>query len=286
MESPTRRAFADERRAAILDMLERNASVQVSDIARTFGVSVVTARADLDALAGAGRLRRTHGGAASLSKRLVVSTQDRRVNVNVGAKRAIARAAMGLVREGDTILLDSGTTALEFVRALGGVGRLTVVTPDITVANLIDESLPSVDVVMLAGTLRKGHRYVYGPLAIDCLSRVHGDLAVICPGSFVPSRGLMTEFPQMAELKSALMAAAATTVALLDSSKASNRGTYRFAGLADFDVIVMDDAPGSDVVGEAVDGLPEGSARPRLVLAPMDEGVTPTGQPRPEGGEA
>ena len=74
MAQATNRAFADERRTAIMEMLEHNASVQVAEIAQTFGVSSVTARSDLDALAEAGKLRRTHGGAVSLQKRLTVST--------------------------------------------------------------------------------------------------------------------------------------------------------------------------------------------------------------------
>ena len=118
MAHATTRAFADERRAAIMEMLEHNASVQVAEIAQTFGVSSVTARADLDALAESGKLRRTHGGAVSLQKRLTVSTQDRRINVNVAAKQAIAQSAIELVGNGDTLLVDSGTTALEFVRLL------------------------------------------------------------------------------------------------------------------------------------------------------------------------
>ena len=97
MAHATTRAFADERRSAIMEMLEHNASVQVAEIAQTFGVSSVTARAHLDALAESGKLRRTHGGAVSLQKRLTVSTQDRRINVNVAAKQAIAQSAIELV---------------------------------------------------------------------------------------------------------------------------------------------------------------------------------------------
>ena len=99
MSATASRTFAEERRAAIMDMLERTSSVQVADIAETFGVSSVTARADLDALASAGKLRRTHGGAVSLHKRLTVSVQDQRINVNVEAKQAIARTAIGLVHD-------------------------------------------------------------------------------------------------------------------------------------------------------------------------------------------
>ena len=137
MAHATTRAFADERRAAIMEMLEHNASVQVAEIAQTFGVSSVTARADLDALAESGKLRRTHGGAVSLHKRLTVSTQDRRINVNVAAKQAIAQSAIRLVNDGDTVLVDSGTTALEFVRLLDQRDGITVITADITIADYI-----------------------------------------------------------------------------------------------------------------------------------------------------
>lgn len=259
------KAFADERRAAILDMLERSASVQVADIAAAFGVSSVTARGDLDALAQAGKLRRTHGGAVSLHKRLTVSTQDKRVNVNVDAKRAAARAALQLVRDGDTLLVDSGTTALEFVRMLGVREGITVVTADITVADFIDESMPTLDAVMLGGALRKGHRYLYGPLTLQALSMMHADLAVVCPGAFVPARGFVTDFPQMAELKRALIPAAERSVALLDASKVGGRGMYRFAGIGEVDAVAMDKDP-EGAVAAAIEALPDAGARPQLLL--------------------
>ena len=265
MPAKPQRAFADERRSAIMEMLEHNASVQVADIARTFGVSSVTARGDLDALADAGKLRRTHGGAVSLHKRLTVSTQDRRVNVNVAAKQAIARAAIDLVNDGDTLLVDSGTTALEFVRMLDTRTGITVITADITIADFIDESMPTVDVVMLGGALRKGHRYLYGPLTMPALETLHADLAIICPGAFVTSRGLMTDFPQMAELKAAIIDAADRSCALMDASKASARGMYRFAGLEDLDTIVMDSDP-SGAVDAAIEDLDQ-EKRPRLLLS-------------------
>ena len=264
MAHATTRAFADERRAAIMEMLEHNASVQVAEIAQTFGVSSVTARADLDALAESGKLRRTHGGAVSLQKRLTVSTQDRRINVNVAAKQAIAQSAIELVSDGDTLLVDSGT-ALEFVRLLDQRDGITVITADITIADYIDESMPSVDVVMLGGALRKGHRYLYGPLTMQALQMVHADLAVMCPGAFVPGCGFTTDFPQMAETKTAMIAAAHQSVALMDASKVNGRGMYRFAELIDVNAIVMDRDPDHAVatsIAEIVD-----NARPNLLIA-------------------
>lgn len=260
------RAFADERRAAIMSMLERSASVQVAELAETFGVSSVTVRADLDALERAGKLRRTHGGAVSLHKRLTVSVQDQRVNVNVEAKQAAARAALQLIEDGDTILVDSGTTALEFVRMLGPFQGITVITADITIADCVDESLPGTDAVLLGGMLRKGHRYLHGPLTLRSLEVLHASKALVCPGSFVPGLGLMTSYAQMAEVKSALLRAAREKIALLDASKVNAPGLIRFAGIEEVDTVVMDSDPEGIVAG-AIASLPEGHARPTLLLA-------------------
>lgn len=259
-------SFAEERRSAIMSMLDRAASVQVSELARTFGVSAVTIRADLDALEAAGKLRRTHGGAVSLSRALTVSIQDKRINVNVAAKQAIAAAALELVDDGDALLIDSGTTALEFVRMLGARSGITVITADLTIANYIDESLPGVNVILLGGTLRKGHRYLYGPLTVRSLEVLHADKAFLCPTSLVPDRGLMTNFEQMAEIKEAFLSAARMRVALLDSSKVESPGLMRFADLSEIDALVMDADP-DGVAADAISALPEGAATPRLICA-------------------
>ncbi len=265
--SASSHSFAEERRAAILAMLERSASVQVADLAQTFGVSVVTARGDLDALAADGKLRRTHGGAVSLSRALTVSVQDRRVNVNVEAKQAIARTAAELVEDGDTLIVDSGTTALELVRTLGGKSGVTVITPDVTIANYIDESLPAVDAVLLGGTLRKGHRYLYGPLALRSLEVLHANKAFLCPTAFIPKRGLMTNFEQMAELKRAFIDAARTSIALLDTTKIDAPGLMRFAGLEDIDAIVLDADPNDLMATQIAEIKKAGGHVPSLITA-------------------
>ena len=264
MAEPTH-SFAEERRAAIMDMLDRTASVQVSELSRTFGVSAVTIRGDLDALEADGKLRRTHGGAVSLHKTLTVSIQDRRVNVNVAAKQAIARTALRLVDNGDALLVDSGTTALEFVRMLGQRSDITVITADLTIANFIDESLPGVDAILLGGSLRKGHRYLQGPLAMRSLDIIHADKAFLCPTAIVPGCGLMTNYEQMAEVKAGMMRAARQRIMLADASKINGQGLFRFAGLDEIDIAVMDDDP-DGVVAAELEQLPEGTPRPRLIF--------------------
>ena len=233
----------EERRAAILAMLDRATSVQVTQLADAFGVSRVTVRGDLDALARDGKLRRTHGGAVSLSKTLTVSVQDRRVNVNAEAKRSIARLAAPLVSDGDAVLVDSGTTALELVRAISGRRGVTVVTDDFTIADYVDRSAPSLDVIMLGGSLRKGHRYTAGPLALRTLELLHPDKAFVTPTSYVPGRGLMTNNQDMAELKRAFLSCAARTYVLMDQSKVGAPGLLWFGTLAEVEAVIMDADP-------------------------------------------
>lgn len=264
--SEPQHSFVEERRGAIMDMLDHASSVQVAELARTFGVSAVTIRGDLDALEADGKLRRTHGGAVSMSKALTVSIQDRRMNVNVTAKRAIATAAIELVDHGDAILVDSGTTALEFVRMLDRKRDVTVITADLTIANYIDESLPAVNAILLGGSVRKGHRYLFGPLAVRALDILHADKAFLCPTSLLPGRGLMTNFEQMAEVKAAMIAASRLHVALLDYTKIDAPGLIKFADVGDVDIVVMDQDPGR-VMRDTLDALPEGAPRPRLIVA-------------------
>lgn len=249
-------SFAEERRAAIMELLDQEASVQVADLAKLFGVSRVTVRSDLDELEAAGRLRRTHGGAVSLSRALTVSIQDRRVNVNVEAKRAVGRAAAAMVADGDSVLVDSGTTALELVRALGARTDVTVVTCDFTVADFIDRSMPALDVILLGGELRKGHRYTYGPMTEQALESLHPSISFVCPTSYVPGRGLMTNFAPMAQIKREMIACARKAVVLMDASKVDAPGLLLVGDLSQVNAVVMDADPDGVVAADLAERNP------------------------------
>ena len=100
---------------------------------------------------------------------------------------------------------------------------------------------------------------------MQALQMVHADLAVMCPGAFVPGCGFTTDFPQMAETKAAMVGAARQSVALMDASKVNGRGMYRFAELTDVDTIVMDRDPDHTVATSIADIVDD--ARPNLVIA-------------------
>lgn len=235
--------YVEERRAAILEVIEKSSTASVADLARAFEVSAVTIRQDLDALDKLGKIRRTHGGAVSLSRHISVSVQDQRFNMNAEAKAAIAKRARELVHPGDYLFVDSGTTAIELVKELRTISHLTIVTADLTVADLVDQSLPEAELILLGGSVRKAHRYVAGSLTEDMLSRLHVNTAFICPGALAPKQGFLTEFEAMGAVKRAAIQCADTTYVLMDSSKIDGRGLICFASLDEVDALIIEKSP-------------------------------------------
>lgn len=257
------RVSVDERRAMIVDEVNARSSLHVSDICERFGVSAVTARTDLTQLEHAGKLRRTHGGAVSLTRTISVSYPEQRMNLNIEAKRLIARRALQFVDEGDSLFIDSGTTTLEFVRALGSRLRITIVTNDLAIASFVDANLPHADVVVLGGALRKNQRYITGPIASGILNSLSLDKAIMGTESFDATQGFSTEFVGNAEIKRGMLEHAKMHVMLMDASKVRQPSFMSFANLDDFDAIVMDEDP-DGAVQQAIDAA---HARTRLIAS-------------------
>ena len=245
--------LVDERRAAIMAMLDRGGSVQVAELSDLLKTSKVTIRSDLDALDHAGKLRRTHGGAVSLSRHVTVSFQDRRVNVNAAAKRSIGSLAATLVPDGASIFVDSGTTALELVRSLEIRNDITIITTDLTIADYVDRSLPRADVILLGGLLRKAHRYTAGPIAFHALEGLRPDISFVCPTGYALGVGLMTNYLEMGEMKRRAMHCSPLTYVLFDASKINASCLVKFGTLEEADGVVMDRDPGGVIAAELGD---------------------------------
>lgn len=239
----SRGASADERRAMIVDEVNRRTSIRVADICEHFGVSAVTARSDLAQLERAGKLRRTHGGAVSIMRTATVSYPTQRVDVNVDAKRIIAQRAAQLVTPGDALFVDSGTTTLEFVRMQCNKPDITIVTNDLPIALFADTHLPRADVLLLGGNIRKNHRYVTGAIACGILDTLALDKAFLATESFDPEQGFTTECPDNAELKYGMLNHAKRRIMLMDATKLRQPSFMRFATLEDIDAVVMDYDP-------------------------------------------
>lgn len=247
-------ASAEVRRNEIIARIAQTGSITVADVCARYGVSEVTARNDLTALAEQGLVRRVRGGACSIDQLSNPSYPERRRNVNAEAKRAIARAAAEFVEDGDRLIVDAGTTMLEFVRALAGKKNLSITTYDLEIALYADTYLPNVEVTVLGGTLQKNRRYLAGPLVNDIMRRFYFDKVFLCTDTFAPRQGFATKFADSASIKASMIKQSRLKYMLMDSSKIGITNPVRFATIEDIDVIIVDRDPG-DTVALSIDAL-------------------------------
>lgn len=212
----------EERRRHILEILNRDGRVLVVDLARQFRTSQVTIRKDLDALQAHGRIHRSHGGALpARDSALDDPTLREKEKLHRKEKLQIAAAAARMVREGQVVILDSGTTTTAIARALRKFQTLTVITNAVNIAAELSGS--SLEVILTGGTLRKNSFSLVGPIAEETLRRLNGDILFLGVDGFDVQHGLTTPNLLEAKVNRAMMDVAKLVVAVCDSSKFGRR---------------------------------------------------------------
>ncbi len=229
-----------KRHADILRILDAQGTVTVAALARALDVSQETMRRDLRPLADSGALLRMHG-AVSLAGPLGEAPFRRRMRENAAAQQAIARAFAATVRNGDVLMLDTGTTTSFVARALTGHKRLTVVTNSTDVARTLAVTGDN-RIYLAGGALRGDSGAVLGRTAVDFVAGYHARLAVISAGA-VDAAGVMDFDLEEADFARALLARAAQRVLVTDATKFGRRGLVTVAGLDMVDHLFCDAPP-------------------------------------------
>ena len=233
--------FVEERKLKILEFIEEHRKATVVELCQQFRVSSATIRNDLRDLETAGLLIRTHGGAMVKSKTGLEPDMSLRKVQYLEEKRRIAEAALGLVEDGDTIILDTGTTTYELARLLGEKRDLTVVTNDLPIALLL-EDFESVRVVLVGGMVRKKfHCTVASSFSgMNALSDLAVDKAFMAANGFSLEKGASTPDINHSETKKLMISIAARVILLFDSSKMGRNSFAIFAPLDKIDAVVTD----------------------------------------------
>jgi len=214
--------LSEERRRAILEILNREGRVLVLDLAKHFATSQVTIRKDLEALHAHGLIHRTHGGALPAREgALEDPTLREKEKLHRSEKLRIAEAAAAMVQEGQVVILDSGTTATAIARALRGFQNLTIVTNAVNIAAELSGS--PVEVILTGGTLRKNSFSLVGPIAEETLRRLNADLLFLGVDGFDVHYGLSTPNLLEAKVNRTMVEVAKRTVAVCDASKFGRR---------------------------------------------------------------
>lgn len=239
-----------ERRRHILLELKLHPHVRISDLAQRFDVSTETVRRDLDSLAKNGLIARAHGGASAPAQGHYPGL-DERAGARTEVRERIGRRAAELVREGETVMIDSGSTTIQAARALAWLGTpCTVITNSIPVAMTIGHGTPQV--ILCPGEYLPPESAVIGTETLEFLSRFSVDRCLI-GASGLSSEGLSETVRGFAAVKRMMLQRARDRHLLVDSEKFDRKDFSRVAALEDLTSIVSDRKPRGELLS-AIDG--------------------------------
>lgn len=251
---------AARRRELALALVAERGFVRVADLASAFGVTPVTARADLDALERGGAIRRVHGGAVPVNG---VGPADHRpereptfeqaLETSVRPKQAIGEAAAALVRSGQSVILDVGTTTLQIARALRrrtDLEDVTIFTNGLSIALELEPEIPRFTVVVTGGTLRPKQHSLVHPLAGSMFDEIHVDVAFVGGNGVDAAHGVTNANLPEAQVKALMLRAAARAVIVADASKLGEVHLGRIAPVDAFSLLITDAAAPEVLVEE------------------------------------
>jgi len=224
--TPKARLLTEQRRRNVLDLVDQDGQVIVADLVKRFSISAVTVRTDLDTLASVGAVVRSHGGAV----RRLEATQDYPLRMKETLHREekvrIGKAAAELVKPGETIILDSGTTTAEIARHLKRVKiqSLTVITNALNIAMELAD-LPGVSLIMIGGLLRPVSCSFVGPQAEAMMNEFHADRLFLAVDGF--DLGPSTPDVLEAQLNNVMIRSAREVNVVTDFSKLGRRSVSR-----------------------------------------------------------
>lgn len=239
--------FAHERQEKILSVLKRDKKVFVRDLCELLSVSAVTVRNDLRELEERRALLRTHGGAIPYSNTGFEENTERKNTKNVAKKQAIAREAVKLVYDGDTIAIDTGTTAFEFAKTLTAKKELTVVTNDVRIALFLDENSDA-NVILIGGFLRRGYNCNIGPIAEASLRGLFVDKCFMATNGLTASAGATTPNADQAAIKRMMIEHSNQTILLCDGDKLGRNSLVSFASVESIHSIITDESASCDEI--------------------------------------
>jgi DeoR/GlpR family transcriptional regulator of sugar metabolism len=240
-----------ERRARILERIQRVGGVSLAELAREHAVSTITVHRDLEQLSRQGLVERFHGGARATQPAVAARPEtawDRRLRQAGAAKDAIAAHARGLVPDGATIFLDATSTAYALAHRIESepVEDLTIVTTSPAIALGMESD--RVRVIMAPGEVDLRMRVIADGWTVDFLRRIKLDTAFISGSGFDLEHGLTTSRRPLADTLAAVRASADRVVALVDATKIGRAAMITVAPARELDAVVVDAGVAADDV--------------------------------------
>ena len=218
-------------------MLEAAPAMSVAELSSAFGVSAMTIRRDLDDLKDSGKITRIHGGAYATDKDPIEQV-NKRATVNIPEKERIAAAAASLVRSGDSIILDGGSTVSMMAPHLTTQENLTVITPSLFTAQGLTS--PNQSVLIPGGILLRRDLILIGSECERFFQNVLAEFAFVGASGIRPGKGITIVSPYQTTVKKAMMNSARKVVALADHTKFERDTLYLAADFSEIDIFITD----------------------------------------------
>jgi DeoR family fructose operon transcriptional repressor len=221
-----------ERHLKIIELISINGSVQVEELAKVLNVSLMTIRRDLEKLKQDGRIDRCHGGA--IIKREVPYTEKRVLETDI--KQKLAEQCAKLIKKGNAVYLDAGTTTFEIARAIKDIPALTVVTNDIEIARLLMDS--TVHLIICGGSIQKSTGSMVGSLANQMMEYMRVDIAFMGAMSIDDQYNVLTPTMDKATMKQTICKNSKEKYLVVDGSKFGRQALIKINHLSDYTGIV------------------------------------------------
>ena len=233
--------FEEERKQTIVNYVKTKSRVSVQELCELLNVSISTVRRDLRDLENLKLLKRTHGGAIDIHSVNFEPTYNEKMDQFKDEKIQIAKKAAEFIQDGDSLIIDAGTTTFCLADELSRFRGLTVVTNSIPLMQKLSV-IPDIEIVSTGGTLRKITNSFTGPLSETVLDHIRVDKAFIATNSLDTEAGLTTPNVLVASIKQKMISIANEVYVLMDHSKIGHISFARFAKISDIDYFITGEA--------------------------------------------
>ena len=237
--------LAVERRNLILEKLQDEKKVVVSELSTLFAVSEETIRRDLDKLDKEGLATKSYGGAVLNENTSLDMPFNVRKKRNMQGKQLIAELVSGLVQEGEHIIVDPSTTAVAIAKALKSRKRLTVITNSIEVLVELSD-VNGWDIISTGGTMRENYLALVGPKATDVIGSFHVDRAIISCKGLDMEQGITDSNEMFSQVKQTMLRSAKQRILAADYTKFGNIAFSKICELSSIDMVVTDVRPSNE----------------------------------------
>ena len=228
------------RRSKIIEILNKKNVISISEISKMFNVSEVSVRNDLALFEKKGLLIRTRGGAISKQMSDFDLNLSQRLKQNYRQKQEIGKRASKCIGDGNTVIMDSGSTVIEVAKNLGNKKDIKLITNSLPIAEIVADN-QQIEVIITGGILRPEMRSLIGNITEKTILNYRCDVAILGADGIDSEMGLYTNLENEASLVQSMIKISKKIIIVTDSSKFNNNRFAKIADISDVDIIITDD---------------------------------------------